>query len=181
VTNRLVGGPVNVEALEDPQSGGMGEGWGDYVACTITNGTVVGAWVVNQPGGIRGFPYDSNFPDNFGDLGTGRYDEVHNTGEIWCATLLEMNRKVGAKLGVQLVVDALKLSPANPSFLDMRDAILAALDNKLAGPRRLLYGSDYPHNIGDMAGCADRITALPIDETEKDLIRSGNARRLFKL
>jgi aminocarboxymuconate-semialdehyde decarboxylase len=59
------------------------------------------------------------------------------------------------------------------------EALLLAY--KLAGPRRLLYGSDYPHNIGDMAGCADRITALPIDETEKGLIRSGNARRLFKL
>ncbi len=132
VTNRLVGGPMNVRALEAPQSAGMGEGWGDYIACTINNSTVVGAWVVNRTGGIRGFPYDSNFPDNFGDLGTGRYTEEHNIGEIWCATLMEMNRKIGAKVGVQLVVDALKLSPANPSFLDMRDAILAALDSKLA-------------------------------------------------
>ena len=30
------------------------------------------------------------------------------------------------------------------------EALLLAY--KLAGPRRLLYGSDYPHNIGDMAG-----------------------------
>jgi subtilisin-like proprotein convertase family protein len=45
--------------------------------------------------------------------------------------LLEMNRQIGKVLGVQLAVDALKLSPANPSFLDMRDAILLALDNKL--------------------------------------------------
>ena len=42
VTNRLVGGPLNVRALDAPQSGGMGEGWGDYVACTITGRTVVG-------------------------------------------------------------------------------------------------------------------------------------------
>ena len=34
VTNRLVGGPLNTDALEEPQSGGMGEGWGDYIACT---------------------------------------------------------------------------------------------------------------------------------------------------
>lgn len=131
VTNRLVGGPLNVHALDAIQSGGMGEGWGDYDACTINNSTVVGAWVVNRAGGIRGFPYDSNFPDNFGNLGTGRYTEVHNIGEIWCATLMEMTRNIGKTLGVQLVVDALKLSPANPSFLDMRDAILRALDNML--------------------------------------------------
>lgn len=163
VTNRLVGGPMNDRALEEPQSGGMGEGWGDYIACTINNTTVVGSWVVNRAEGIRGFPYTSNFPDTFADLGSGRYDEVHNIGEIWCATLLEMNRKVGNKLGVQLVVDALKLSPANPSFLDMRDAILAALDNKRAAgqltadahsaARRDLWGVFARFGMGPNARC----------------------------
>lgn len=129
VTNRLVGGPMNASALRSPQSGGMGEGWGDYVACFINGTTVVGAWVVDQPGGIRDFPYDSDFPDGFGSLGHGRYNEVHNIGEIWCATLMEMTRLVGKDLSMQLVVDALKLSPANPSFLNMRDAILAALEH----------------------------------------------------
>jgi extracellular elastinolytic metalloproteinase len=128
VTNRLVGGPANDRALDAPQSSGMGEGWSDYIACTINNTQIVGDWVVNDPAGIREFPYDSNFPDHFGKLGTGRYNEEHNIGEIWCATLMEMNRNIGANLGVQLVVDALKLTPANPSFLDARDAILAALD-----------------------------------------------------
>lgn len=132
VTNRLVGGPMNVNALDSPQSGGMGEGWGDYVACTINETTVVGSWVLDDEAGIRAFPYDSDFPDNFGDLGAGRYHEVHNIGEIWCATLMEMNRRIGADLAVRLVVDGMKLSPANPSFLNMRDAILAALDNMLA-------------------------------------------------
>jgi aminocarboxymuconate-semialdehyde decarboxylase len=55
------------------------------------------------------------------------------------------------------------------------------LTYKLAGPSRLLYGSDYPHNIGDMNGCAARIDALPIPEVEKTMIGSGNAERLFKL
>ncbi len=130
VTNRLVGGRLNDHALEAAQSRGMGEGWSDYIACTINNSQVVGDWVVNRPGGIRAFPYNSDFPDNFGDLGTGRYGEEHNIGEIWCAALLEMNRQIGPELGVQLVVDALKLSPASPSFLDARAAILAALENK---------------------------------------------------
>jgi len=132
VTNRLVGGPLNVRALDAPQSKGMGEGWGDYIACTINDTAVVGAWVVDRPGGIRQFRYDSAFPDHFGKLGTGRYTEEHNIGEIWCAALMEMNRRIGKLLGLQLVVDALKLSPANPSFLDMRDAILKALADKLS-------------------------------------------------
>ena len=62
LTNRLVGGPMNDSALEADQSGGMGEGWSDYMACTINNIDVVGAWVVNNPDGIRQFHYDSNFP-----------------------------------------------------------------------------------------------------------------------
>jgi extracellular elastinolytic metalloproteinase len=132
VTNRLVGGPMNVRALDAPQSGGMGEGWGDYVACTLNQRDVVGTWVVNNPAGIRRFRYDSAFPDSFANLGTGRYTEVHNIGEVWCATLMEMNRNVGAMLAFQLVVDALKLAPANPSFLDMRDAIISALEHKRA-------------------------------------------------
>ena len=44
VTNRLMGGPMNVRA--GGQSSGMGEGWGEYVACTINQSVVVGAWVV---------------------------------------------------------------------------------------------------------------------------------------
>jgi len=137
VTNRLVGGPMNTQALEDFQSAGMGEGWGDYIACTINGTTVVGAWVTGKPGGIRKFPYDASFPDHFGMLGTGRYNRPelnrqHAVGEIWCAALLEMNRRIGPHLGVQLVIDALKLSPVRPSFLDMRDSILKALGNKLA-------------------------------------------------
>ncbi len=147
VTNRLVGGPANTSALDAPQSVGMGEGWSDYIACTILGTTTVGSWVVNNSRGIRGFPYDSNFPDHFGNLGSGRYaadpgsgfpNDEHNVGEIWCATLLEMNRQLntalgdpqGRRLATQLVFDGLKLSPALPSFLDMRDAIFRALDNK---------------------------------------------------
>jgi extracellular elastinolytic metalloproteinase len=131
VTSRLVAGG-GLSNLDRPQSGGMGEGWSDFNACTINNSTVVGAWVVDKPGGIRLFPYDSNFPDHFGKLGTGRYFDVHNTGEIWCATLMEMSRRIGINLSVQLVVDALPLTPGNPSFLDGRDAIVRALDHKHA-------------------------------------------------
>lgn len=130
VSNRLVGGPADSRSLEAIQSGGMGEGWSDYIACSINDSIVVGNWVVNSPAGIRQFRYDSNFPDHFGKLGTGRYDEVHNIGEIWCAALLEMNRNIGKLLGLQLVVDGFKLTPSNPSFLDARDAILRALDGK---------------------------------------------------
>ncbi len=139
ISNRLVGGGMNIHNLDSPQSGGMGEGWSDYIACTINNSIVVGNWILNNAGGIRNFPYNSSYPHNFGDVGKVAggvsYTEVHNIGEIWCATLLEMNRRTDRFLGVQLVIDALKLTPANPGFLDARDAIFVALAHMLAAGR----------------------------------------------
>jgi aminocarboxymuconate-semialdehyde decarboxylase len=43
----------------------------------------------------------------------------------------------------------------------------------------VLYGSDYPHNIGDMAGCLSRVNARGKDEAVR--IAGKNAERLFKL
>jgi aminocarboxymuconate-semialdehyde decarboxylase len=65
------------------------------------------------------------------------------------------------------------------------DAVLYApealdLCIKVAGSdERVLYGSDYPHNIGDMAGCLARVDALPKASARR--IRGDNARRLLKL
>jgi aminocarboxymuconate-semialdehyde decarboxylase len=44
---------------------------------------------------------------------------------------------------------------------------------------RVLYGSDYPHNIGDMSGCLARVDALPPAAARR--LRGGNAERLFNL
>jgi aminocarboxymuconate-semialdehyde decarboxylase len=45
--------------------------------------------------------------------------------------------------------------------------------------RNLLYGSDYPHNIGDMKGCLARVRSLPPDQAR--LVSGRNAERLFRL
>lgn len=142
LTSRLVGGRLNGHSLDKLQSGGMGEGWSDYYALTIQNyfrpreKTVTGDWVVNNPSGIRRAPYDDAYPFKYGDL--SGFPEVHDIGEVWCATLMMMTRKLRAALGNdqqayrlawQIVTDGLKLTPANPTFLDARDAILRALDD----------------------------------------------------
>jgi extracellular elastinolytic metalloproteinase len=134
LTNRLVGGPMNDTALDAEQSGGMGEGWSDFIACIVLGKMVVGDWVVAQPTGIRRFRYDDQFPDTFADIGTGRYvgSKPHNLGEIWCATLMSLARQLGAWPTAQIVVDGLKLTAANPSFLAARDAILLAGDQFFA-------------------------------------------------
>ncbi|MEX0937629.1 MAG: M36 family metallopeptidase [Pirellulales bacterium] len=88
------------------------------------------------------------------DLPINDPSEVHNSGEIWASALWDMtwllingdgngapaqgfdpdlhNGTGGNNLAMQLVIDALKLQPRNPSFLDGRDAILLA-DQLLTG------------------------------------------------
>ena len=50
---------------------------------------------------------------------------------------------------------------------------------KVGGDTQVLYGSDYPHNIGDMKGCLARVDALPA--AQRDAVRGGNAMRIFSL
>jgi len=50
---------------------------------------------------------------------------------------------------------------------------------KVAGEDNVVYGSDYPHNLGDMRGCLARVDALPKGMVRK--IRGDNARRIFNL
>jgi aminocarboxymuconate-semialdehyde decarboxylase len=50
---------------------------------------------------------------------------------------------------------------------------------EVGGIDNVLYGSDYPHNIGDMKGCLSRVDAL--SRAEAAAIRSRNAERIFDL
>ncbi len=49
----------------------------------------------------------------------------------------------------------------------------------VGGANNVLYGSDYPHNIGDMRGCLQRVNSLPAEQ--RSLIRGQNALRIFDL
>jgi aminocarboxymuconate-semialdehyde decarboxylase len=49
----------------------------------------------------------------------------------------------------------------------------------VAGEDRVLYGSDYPHNIGDMKGILKRVNALPARTAR--MVRQTNAERIFGL
>jgi hypothetical protein len=67
--------------------------------------------------------------------------EVHGDGEIWAQTLMDLRRRfvkdhgeaVGSERAELYVTRALELSPDEPSFLDMRNAILQA--DLVAGKR----------------------------------------------
>ena len=166
VSNRLTGGPANASALNALQSGSMGEGWSDIHALLFTQvasdsalvGRGIGTYVLNQAptgAGIRSFRYTYDMsvnPLTYNDVRDNSRSVPHGVGEIWAATLWDLNWALidgssldaniptaglgfdpdmlygtgGNNLVMQLIMDGMKLQPANPSFLDARDAILAA-------------------------------------------------------
>lgn len=113
--------------------------------------------------GIRSYPYSTNrtinpltFADTNGKTFIDPDDSiekvlVHSVGEIWAATLWDLTWAYISKYGfsanlytgtggnnkvMRLVLDAMKLQPCNPSFIQARDAIIAA-DQATSG------GQDY--------------------------------------
>jgi aminocarboxymuconate-semialdehyde decarboxylase len=50
---------------------------------------------------------------------------------------------------------------------------------KTFGADNVIYGSDYPHTIGDMPGCLKRVNGL--GGTARDKVRGRNAQRIFGL
>ena len=124
VSTRIVGQRTNISCLFGTQSGAMGEGWSDYFASSFFNDPIQGAYLGNNPRGIRRQNYDT-YTFTFADLGN-LFFEVHLDGEIWAATLWDLRRTVGQALADRLVINGLKTTPCRPNMIQARDAILAA-------------------------------------------------------
>jgi len=104
---RLTGGPANSGCLGWGESGGMGEGWGDFLATMIRSKPdysdyPMGAWAANQTGGIRNFPYsldDSINPSTYKTLDGPKYWGVHAIGEVWAEILWVVAQRLIKKHG----------------------------------------------------------------------------------
>jgi extracellular elastinolytic metalloproteinase len=155
LSNRLVVDANGVSTLNGAQPGAMGEAWSDWYAMDFLNNlgfqpdpkgsgdVLVGRYVGENANLIRTQPLDcavgapaSRCPGT-PDVGSGGYTygdfgkiigqpEVHADGEIWGETLWDLRRALGSSMTENLVTRAMELSPANPSYLDMRNAILQA-------------------------------------------------------
>lgn len=99
LSTRLTGGPANSGCLEALESGGMGEGWGDFMAIATFLKTTdtretdypLGAWVYNNPLGIRAYLYSTSMETNPYTYATiNTLNEVHDIGEIWATILYEV-------------------------------------------------------------------------------------------
>ena len=63
----------------------------------------------------------------YGDLGEIiGFPEVHADGEIWVQALWDLRTAIGTNVSERLVTRGMELSPPDPSFLDMRNAIIQA-------------------------------------------------------
>ena len=94
--------------------------------------------------------------------------EVHYDGEIWLETLWDIRQALVAVLGSEtvgsdaaerLVTDSMRLSPPEPSFLDARNAMLAA-DTAAGGQHRTLLWTAFARRgmgfYADVDGPEDR-------------------------
>lgn len=135
VSNRMV------PDLSGFQGGSMGEAWGDYFAVDylhkegLRNDTTLGAYVTGDKiTGIRNWKL-ADVPVTYGDIGFDVVGpEVHADGEIWAGILWRLRERLvaihgeekGSERTRQILVSAMPMSAPNPSFIDMRDAIIAA-------------------------------------------------------
>ncbi|KAF7760739.1 hypothetical protein Agabi119p4_10148 [Agaricus bisporus var. burnettii] len=107
LSTRLTGGPANSGCLGWGESGGMGEGWGDFLATTIRSNRnysdySMGAWAANSITGIRHYKYsmdeDVN-PSTYKTLDKPGYWGVHAIGEVWAEMLWVVSQGLIKKHG----------------------------------------------------------------------------------
>jgi extracellular elastinolytic metalloproteinase len=193
LSNRLVVDANGNSTLGGGQAGAMGEAWSDWYALdflvnqgfqpdTAASGELrIGPYVGWGNDLIRTQPLDcpaggggSGCPGGAG-TGAGGYTygdygrvigvpEVHADGEIWGETLWDLRAAVGSPVAESLVTRAMELSPANPSFLDMRNSILQA-DLVAGGARRDTIWSIFAHRgMGYLAGTVNGDDSRPVED-----------------
>jgi hypothetical protein len=151
VSNRLTGGPANVNCLNNQEQ--MGEGWSDWMTLflhaqpsdTATTPRPIGTYVgFEDPltgAGIRRFPYNTDNTANPLTYGNIVGEAVpHGVGAVWANTLWEVYWNLvaiygydpdiyagsgGNNVAFQLAMDGMKFQPCSPGFVTGRDGILA--------------------------------------------------------
>jgi hypothetical protein len=122
----------------------------------------IGTYVSNQPNngpGIRQYRYSTDMtvnPHTFADTNNQWFTDadgfeqvnVHGLGSVWCVMLWDLawnyidkygynsniyNGTGGNNKVMRLVIDAMKLTPANPSLIQCRNAIIQADQNTTGG------------------------------------------------
>lgn len=147
-------------------------------------------------GGIRPAPYNPDFAINnytYNNTNGMEYTntagqivpDVHSIGFVWASILWDLHWKYAEKYGyssdvmantnngstrvLQLVVDALKLTPVNPGFVMGRDAILAAEEATTQGKDKCIIWEVFAKRgvgVNASPGSATNINDQVADYTE---------------
>ncbi len=182
LSNRLVVDASGASTLGDVQAGAMGEAWSDWYAMdylvrkhlqtdnrrkvdvvlfqydgagvaldrTEPLDCAVGSHSPACNGGATGHRGGYTYADYGQVIGL---PEVHADGEIWSQTLWDLRNRLGSYKAEALVTRAMELSPANPSFLDERNAILLADTAVFGGRQRAAIWGVFAHRgMGFYAG-----------------------------
>ena len=126
---------------------------GNYPEGSYASYRLFGGLGENYYFGIRRYPYTTDMtknPETFKDIDPSQAAfhggiprspvipnspmEIHNMGEIWCGILWDARANLINKYGfaagnhliLQLLTDAMNLTPANPNFIQARDAVIQA-------------------------------------------------------
>ncbi|MEN0006840.1 MAG: M36 family metallopeptidase, partial [Bacteroidota bacterium] len=198
ISIRLTGGASTSGCLNNFEQ--AGEGWSDWFGLAMTTtsennanqGRGIGTYAAGQPttgGGIRPFPYTRNMnvnPHTYSDILSESVP--HGVGSVWCAMIWDLywnlvdeygfdndlyNGTGGNNIAMQLVLDGLKLQPCGPSFLDARDAIIAAdMANNDGANLCLIWNTFARRGLGASAEVGgNEAFDLPFDCQERFKVR----------
>lgn len=150
----------------DDEQGAISEGNADYFAGSYTGRTLIldSLPFANRNMANPGIGHYSNLArDGQGDV----IEPAHNGGEFWSAALWDLRDNIGASQADFLVYDALNRVSGNPTFIEYRDAIIAA-DNAAYGGanNNQIQDAFYFRGIGDYSLTANISGPL--------LVREGN-------
>jgi extracellular elastinolytic metalloproteinase len=155
LVGRLITFPDGTDGNAGFQAGSMNEAWADWYSLDflsndgfVVDGPTVGDVLEGEYAtagvGIRTQPIDCTVgtssplcPDlgfgagpggyTFGDMGhVIPFPEVHEDGQIWAQTMWDLRRTLGSSLALSLATRGMELSPPDPAFLDLRNAIIQA-------------------------------------------------------
>ena len=153
ISNRLVGGPSNVNCLNNAQQGG--EGWSDWFGLWLTaepndagtDARGIGTYALGEPvtgPGIRTQQYSTD-----PEVNDHTYESIqgmaipHGVGEVWAQGIWEVywalvdqhgydadiynaDGTAGNQRALLYVIEGLKNTSCSPTFTDARDGIIAA-------------------------------------------------------
>ncbi|WP_300565045.1 T9SS-dependent M36 family metallopeptidase [Flavobacterium sp.] len=161
ISTRLTGGGVG-NCLQNAEQ--AGEGWSDWMALMLqikatdtgAEAKTIGTFVAKQSingSGIRQYPYSTDMSINPKTFANSNDTEEHNLGEFMTVVLWDLTWEYIHKFGfdpniytgtggnnkvMQLVIDAFKLQPCSPSFVQFRNALIQAEQNTSGGQNNCL-------------------------------------------